>query len=238
MPSHPHEVTPYEDPAAAMVRLARLLGQLRRRLGLRGPAGEAAPARVISSVAELRRQLRYVDLNAPRDGWVACPAAWVWSTHRDVIGAVVDPWVTATRVAAALDDREPGFVSRYHAYVSANPSCRVDGTPLPLPAAPREFPDIPLERIAQAAAAATRASLDALCRPTPKRTLFVHLAREQGWTSRRLLARRCECSVSTLDRVAARNALHLLPAGRLCLGSRRLLTTPQPWPRGLYAPRI
>ena len=135
MPDHPHVVTPHEDPGAAVVRLHRLLGQLGRKLGLGERAGIAAPARVVDSVAELSRQLRYVGLNAPRKGLVECPLAWPWSSHRDAVGAIADPWIPASRLAAALGDGKPRFVERYHAYVSADPSCDVAGTPAHVPAA-------------------------------------------------------------------------------------------------------
>lgn len=135
MPDHPHLVIPTEDAEAAAARLARLLGQLGRRLGVLGRAGRVAAPEPIRSVATLARHVRYVALNPCRAGFASCPLAWPWSTHRDVVGACLDPWVTASRLALALQTTPIGFAARHHGYVSADPHVNVEGTPLPRPAA-------------------------------------------------------------------------------------------------------
>jgi hypothetical protein len=226
MPDHPHVVTPASSPAEALARLNRLLGHLGRRLGVGPGAGRGATPRVIESPRELARQVRYLGLNAPRAGLVRCPSAWLWSTHRDLLGATVDPWISLERLAAALGDHKPGFVGRFHAYCSADPSCAVAGTPLPVAALPQTSPSVPLEWVAEAAAAATRRPVEDVGRAGPTRALFVALAREQGWQGAKLLAQRCNCTTRTIRRLAAQIDPARLPAGRLCLGDVRLRDRP------------
>jgi hypothetical protein len=226
MPDHPHLVGPLADPAAARVRLNRLLGQLARKLGI-GFLGEAAEPTLIASPQKLLRDLRYVALNPPRAGLVDDPLAWWFSTHRDVIGAIIDPWVDARRLAAALGRRTAGFASWYHRYVSADPSVRVDGTPMPRAALPTAITRVPLARIGRAVAAATRARPEAIRSKGVHRDLFVALAREQGWRSTSALASACACSTRAIQRSATRD-VDLDPA-RLCLGDHRLLRGVPKW---------
>ena len=101
MPDHPHLLMPSADAEADRRRLARLLGQLARRLGVRGQASIAPPPELIRPGIVLARQVRYIALNPCRKRLRRCPLAWRWSTHRDVIGATVEPWVTDRRLPLA-----------------------------------------------------------------------------------------------------------------------------------------
>jgi hypothetical protein len=231
MPDHPHVATPLRDPAAARIRLNRLLGQLARRLGLRY-VGEAAEPTLIRDRAKLLRDVRYIGLNPPREGLASDPLAWLFSTHRDVVGATTDPWVDARRLARALGRPYRDFLAWYHAYVSADPSVSVAGTPLPRPTSPSEFTRIPLGRIAAAAAAATRSRPEEIRTTGLTRRLFVGLAREQGWRSTETLARACACSPRTIQRISH---VDVSPA-RLCLGDPRLLRGVLRWPASLRDP--
>jgi hypothetical protein len=222
MPDHPHIVVPADEPEAARLRLARLLGQLGRRLGIRGRVADTPAPAPIRERGVLARQVRYVALNPCRAGYVACPLAWRWSTHRDVLGASVDPWVTASRLAAALDDAPRGFAARHHAYVSGDPHARVAGTPLPVAAAPSMLSRYGLRDLAEAATAATRCSMQAIRGPGASRALFVALAYEQGWGHASRLAEICGCSRSTIHRLRDGVDAQALAAARLCLGDARL----------------
>lgn len=222
MPDHPHLVLASAAPEREHSRLARLLGQLGRRTGVRGQASEVPPAEPIRGGPALARHVRYVALNPCRRGLVTCPLAWPWSTHRDVIGATVDPWVTASRLAAALGGAWQGFASRHHAYVSADPHAHVAGTPMPTPAAPTLMPAVGLRSIAEASAAALRVSGMSLRRSGGARALFVALAIDQGWTHVGRLAEVCGCSRRTIHRCAAAVDPAALHAARLCLGDARL----------------
>jgi len=149
MPDHIHLVV--DAGKRGRERLRRCLGQFGRWFPGRW---EPAPAPVpIHGLRKLRRQVRYVVLNPCRAGMVDDPLSWLWSTHRDVMGASSAPWVTPERLARALGERVEGFAERHHAYVSADPSAAVAGTP---PPRPRAVLDADLPSVARAAALSTR----------------------------------------------------------------------------------
>jgi hypothetical protein len=226
MPDHPHLLTLARELDEARRALNRVLGALARKLGVRH-IGEASPPSLVPNRQKLARDLRYVALNPPRAALVQDPLAWVFSTHRDIVGATVDPWVDARRIARALGRPLAGFVAAYHHYVSADPSVDVAGTALPRPAAPTDIARFPLARIARAAAAATRTRPEQIRDVGLMRELFVHLAREQGWRDLETLARACACSTRTIRRIEARPVD--LDAARLCLGDGRLLRGVPRW---------
>lgn len=219
MPDHPHVVTPLEDPDAARMRVNRLLGHLARRVGARY-LGEAAAPSLIADRQKLARDLRYVALNPPRAKLVADPLEWLFSTHRDVVGASIDPWIDATRLSRALGRREDDFVASYHRYVSSDPSVKVGGTPPPQPAIASNLPRFALDTIARAAAASTRTPIEAIRNTSLTRDVFVGLAREHGWRSWDALASACACSTRAIRRSAEHDTD--LTAARLCLGDARL----------------
>ena len=166
--------------------------------------------------------------------------------YRDVMGAVVDPWVDAARLAGALSVPVVGFRERWHGYVSADPSVHVAGTPVPMPALPCVVAQVPLQTIILAATTACRAPLDAIRIKGPARTLFVQLASEQGWRSSSQLAELCACTPRAIRGLREHPDLSLLEPGRLCLGDPRLLpqsgtssplTTVRPPERPLFGRR-
>ncbi len=222
MPDHPHIVTPSYDPEADRVRLARLLGHFGRRFGVGGRVAEVPAPAPIRERLVLARQIRYVALNPCRADLVACPLAWLWSTHRDVIGASVDPWVTVARLAAALERPTNGLARHHHAYVSGDPHARTDGTPLPVAAPPSVLSKYGLRDVAEAATAATRSPLRSIRMSGPTRALFVALAYEQGWGRPPRLAQICACTKSTIHRLRTEVDPQHLAAARLCLGDARL----------------
>jgi hypothetical protein len=219
MPDHIHlvaAVTSAEE--VARRRLAVALGKL-------GPWWHAVPPPALIPNAEhLRRQIRYVSLNPCRARLVHDPLSWLWSTHRDVVGATVDPWVGAKRVAAALGRSPRGFAEAHHAYVSGDPAVTVEGTPFPRPVPSRSVPTVALGRVWAAAAAATRSSPAAIERRTLTRRLFVQLAFDQGWRNATLLARLCQTSRRAVYYALTPPLTVALSAARLCLGDARLLT--------------
>ncbi|HEY3356624.1 MAG TPA: hypothetical protein VGQ83_25460 [Polyangia bacterium] len=176
----------------------------------------------VRNLRHLRRDVRYLALNPCREGLCRDPLSWLWSTHRDVMGAVADPWVTADRLAAALRLPRDGFSRAQHAYVAGDPTVQVGGTPAPTPAPARDTPVVALEAVAVAAAAALRLPAAAVATDRTARRLFVQLARHQGWRDTGLPARRCgvgRWEVGHLARQPARG----LEAARLCLGDERLV---------------
>ena len=238
MPDHFHLIVALVAAAATALRqhVGALLSGLTRsgvgglsglsRGGLGGPRRtlwEPVPPPVpVPDVHHLRRQVRYLALNPCRAHLCRDPLSWIFSTHRDVVGAVVDPWVTATRLAAALGASPDGFAAAHHAYVAADPTVQVAGTPPPRAAPGRESPVVPLEAVAAAAAAALRLPPDAVGTRAAGRRLFVHLARHQGWRESGVLAKRCRVLPRQIRRLWGQPAQGL-DAARLCLGDRRLV---------------
>ncbi|HEY3354738.1 MAG TPA: hypothetical protein VGQ83_15905, partial [Polyangia bacterium] len=148
MPDHFHLLVDIADPDGVRRRLGAVLSGLtrsepygRRRRRLWDPVPTPDPVR---NLRHLRRDVRYLALNPCREGLARDPLSWVWSTHRDVMGAVADPWVTADRLAAALRLPARGFTPAHHAYVAADPTVHVAGTPAPTPAPARDVPVVAL----------------------------------------------------------------------------------------------
>jgi hypothetical protein len=233
MPTHLHVIAEIVSAAPARLRLARMLGAFSR---WHSPSGED-PLRwnpvprpePVAGPEHLRRWLRYVALNPCRDKLVRDPLEWLWSTHRDVVGAVAEPWVAAPRLARLLDENARSFAESFHRYVSSDKACDARGTPAPRPPRPSECARFPLERIMTAAAAATRQPLEAARTRGPTRTAFIQLAVRQGWTDARVLARACGVTTRGIRNLRATESPDLVAAAALCLGDDRLLS---PWRAG------
>jgi hypothetical protein len=227
MPNHLHQMVGAASANALRRRMAALLSGLTRS-GLCGPerlVWQTVPEpKPVEDVRKLRRDVRYVALNPCRARLCADPLEWLWSTHRDVTGAVADPWVTAERLAAALQIAPRGFAAKHHAYVSGDPTVRVDGTPPPIAAPKRESALYPLEAVAAAAAAALRQPIEAITSRPEARRLFVQLAQHQGWRDARMLARRCGLQPWQVFHLLRQPAPGL-DAARMCLGDRRFTRT-------------
>jgi len=224
MPNHGHLITPAESAVEARQRMVGVLSGTRRSAGGSHLRWEelAMPQEIPDSTKHLPRQLRYVWLNPSRDGLVDDPLSWLWSTYRDVHGAVVDPWTPAPRVAAALRRPLRGFEQWLHGYVSADPSVDVRGTPYPRPARPSSVPRISLGRIAAAASVAHRVAPDALTRRTDARATFLDLSRACGWKDARATAQMARMSRNAIWS-RARVGMAPPPPAWLCLGDDRLL---------------
>ena len=213
MPNHFHLVAAEASAEAALEKLRAVISGVRRSTVGRALQWErtSLPS-VIPDRSHLRRQLRYVALNPCRAGLASDPLAWLWSTHRDLVGAVVEPWVATEAVARALQTSAIGFGARHHAYVSSDPSVAVDGTPFPIAATASARDAYPLDTILSAARAATRASPEAIRTRTPARMLFLDLARATGWRNAKLVGETCAAGMSTV-RSRAQKACAPPPAG-------------------------
>lgn len=207
MGNHIHLIVPDGDPWPT---LCRVLGSLEG-----WPYGRPPPPEVAADRVKIRRDIRYVLLNPCRAEIATDPLQWVWSTHRDLVGAVRDPWVDAGALARLGID---------HAYVSGDPSVAVAGTPAPVAA--RRGWNQPLARIASAAMAATRCGPDDLRRRTEARTVFLQLARANGWPRATLLAELCGVQRAAVHRAWRRP--DVTAEAQLCLGDDRLLARLQP----------
>jgi hypothetical protein len=224
MPSHPHLMTVSEDVEASWRSFKNVISGLRRSSnpGAQIRWEPLGPADILSDAQKVNRMTRYLALNPCRKGLVDDPLRWPWSTHRDVVGAIADPWVDADRLARVLERRGGDFANELHAYISSDPSVCVTGTPFPRPAQPTSLAEQPLEALAAAAAAATRATPADIQRRSPTQALFVQLAARHGWHDTGRLASLCGISPRTVQRYRGRVDRASLAAADLCLGDERL----------------
>jgi hypothetical protein len=218
MPDHVHNILDVRHPNRARTTLARLLGATSRHHTPDAHWSTAEPE-VIPNVQHLRRQVRYVHLNPCRANYVTDPLAWIRSTHRGAIGAEVDPWVRADRLAPTLERSTDGFGEWFHEYVSGDPSVDPAGSCFPKPAPARVVPVVPLDSVIRAAFIAQPWS-----GVSAKRRLAVQFAKHQGWTDTRLIAKALRVSMQTVRQAAAlRPDSAALRAAAYCLGDARLL---------------
>lgn len=223
MPDHAHVIAPAESARDARTRLAAALSGLKRsRVGAHMEWQPTTPPPEIPDQKHLMRQIRYVALNPTRSRYVSDPLAWLWSTHRDVCGAVVDPWVTPDRLARALGEPTTGFARSFHAYVSSDPSVAVAGTAFPIAARPSNAPWTGLGQMLAATCAAHRVLPTSIRFRGEPRTTFLDMARMSGCIDRRALRAVTGASRVTLWRHAMRTAA-VHEAAWLCLGDARLL---------------
>ena len=216
MPDHLHLIVEVPDPASARRRLSKILAVAAVRAGVRHLFERVAEPQALPPGKHLERSVRYLHLNPCRAGLVADPLAWPWSTHRGLVGAEVDPWVTPASLASALGRPVRGLSEWLHRYVSSDPSVEIGGTATPTPASSAELPSTTLEAIRAAVLAATPWST-----PSARRSEVVRLAAHQGWSDSRLIARVSGLSLRSAQRLAVDRREPSLPV-RVCLGDVRL----------------
>lgn len=228
MPNHLHLVTPARCADAARRTLAALLGALARSGGVRrGIRFEPVPPVLLQDdPLTIARQTRYAALNPLRRGLVTDPLAWEWSTHRDVVGAVARPWVTAPRLADALGRAREGFARWWHRYVAREDDAADDATTFPLPAPFTRFAAAPLEDVARAVAHSMRAGVADVHRRGPVRDLFLVVAPLVGWDWPALLADYCDITPRAVQKSFHRQPPVAIEAALLCLGDPRLRAAP------------
>jgi REP element-mobilizing transposase RayT len=231
-PDHVHVITPGDDRDAARRRLVRAVSGATWGLG-RGVWLPTGLPKVIPNAKHLQRQVRYVHLNPCRDGLVDDPARWLWSTHRDVIGATLDPWVTPARLRPALGWSPDGFRQRFHHYVSADPSVDVRGTPLPRALEIRRGSVPDLDTVVAAVAAATRLPPQSALSTPRTRRLALSLAVGTGWDDSRVLCEYFGVSRYTVSRTTGLLDGAAMESLLLVLGDDRLLA---PAPRRTVVP--
>ena len=203
---------------AAKIRLGGILSGLTRTASKRVFEPVPEPEEVANGL-HLERLVRYVHLNPCRAKLTRDPLSWPWSTHRGLLGAELNPWVSEQTLGKVLGRPSRGLGTWLHGYVSGDPSVDVSGTPPPVPCAPREVCNVPLDAIRRAAFAATPWSP-----PTIRRRLVVQLALHQGWRDTNAIAHAAGLSTRTVRRIAMEPSdPALLRAAQLCLGDSRLL---------------
>ena len=115
MPDHWHLVVAADGSSDATLRLGRVLSgftRWSRHTRLWNPIGDG---RLFANLQHLERHVRYVHLNPCRASLVGDPLEWPWSTHRGVLGAEHDAWISAgrgARVCRGAGRCTPGGVQR------------------------------------------------------------------------------------------------------------------------------
>ena len=232
MPNHLHLVTPDRGLRGSR-SIGRLLAGASRgsaRWSGKGRWWETVePPELLSSRDKVMRMVRYAWLNPCRP-WrhrshavrlVDDPLAWSWSTLRDSIGAVADPWVPAERVAVAFgwplgdDVRE-----RLHAYAARDDHVAVEARVFPRRPSRVAVPVGSLSEIMNAALAATRAPAEALRERTAARRVAIGLCYRQGWSHPAQLAPLFEVHPNTVCRIARSASEEEVEAAALCLDAR------------------
>lgn len=234
MPNHLHMVAPDRGEKGAR-RLRRILAAAGPACGQQAPFKPVDPPRPLTSADKLQRSVRYAWLNPCRP-WkyrdreielVDDPLHWWWSTLRDTIGAVTDPWVPADRLARALGwSPTPDVARRLHAYATHDDHVASEARAFPEPVAPSALPEGSIADALEAALQATRSPRDDLRRKTATRRVGVGLLYRQGWTFPSRLAPHFGVHSSTISRIAATAAPHETQAAARCLDPR--LRSPSP----------
>jgi hypothetical protein len=136
----------------------------------------------------LLRSARYIHLNPCRAGLAKDPLEWEWSTHRDLVGAVANPWLDLARLRELWRNPAQDFARSFHEYVSSDPSVKVAGTPLPeLKGEPKLAAT--LERVGEAVLQVLRAPNGALRKKgAPARVLAAQVAERLGARDQRAIA--------------------------------------------------
>ena len=214
-------VLPPDQPEERRRALSGTLSWVKRRFGLRaGQWGRVRPGRPLEDAVELGRIIQRCALAPVRLGLVADPLEWTWSTHRDLVGAVAEPWVTPDRLAAAMARPVEGFVEGFQIEVSG----RLDHGPTPAPLRLALGQPLPLETVERAAEIATRGARGAVHRVGLARTLFVHLAVAHGHSDRVELADTVGVTPRAIGHILHRGVSPVaFEAGRACLADPRLL---------------
>jgi REP element-mobilizing transposase RayT len=157
MPDHVHLLARADAPAQEIKRhFAEALGKAsqvqRRRIWAPIPEPGAIPDH-----RHFARTLRYILLNPCRERLAADPLQWEWSTHRDMLGTVLDPWVTANEVAKVLRSGPKEAPREIHRYVSSDPTVSLIGTPFPRAPGPEDRFVVSLRTLTDCIAQMTRA---------------------------------------------------------------------------------
>lgn len=234
MPDHLHLVAPERTDGARV--LGRVVRRVTRPLGrdaARWWAPVPEPER-LSSRDKLMRTVRYVWLNPCRP-WrhggrslrlTEDPLSWTWSTLRDTLGIVLDPWTPAAAVAKAFAwDHDWRLRERIHAYATADEHVAEAARAFPglaVGAGPTTFA---LEDILEAALAATREPAGALRRKTRARRIAVGLAYRFGWGRPKQLAGHLDVHPNTVCRIATRARPAEIDVAAQCLDRRLHLRT-------------
>lgn len=222
MPNHAHLGLLTEDPTADRLRLSKVLSGHSRRYFPGKQVWSPIEINPISDVKMLFRVTRYIQLNPCRDRLTDDPVRWEWTTHRDLVGAVSDPWLDLPRLQRLWGATGERFRREFHRYVSDDSSVKIGGTPVPVAA--KSSIIAPMDRIRDAVLAAERARELGV----DSRRRVALLAERMGSPDREELARALDCSRWTVQR-DLRTPVNQRDED--CLrAATRILSDPRLWP--------
>ncbi len=178
---------------------------------------------VVRDRNHLYKTVSYILRNPLAEDGVDEPLRWLWSTLRDVVGAVVDPWVSVPDLAAAMGRRTEGFERWFLEWVTVGPGGEPGSVRVPVPAVPTAVPRMGLDDLLAAVEAATRCDRRDVRRKRLVRWLFVALARRQGWRDVRALGHVAGVHPRSIYRIGQQPPRRVLEAVERCLGDARLL---------------
>ena len=119
MPEHLHLLIPRSRDA--VWKLGGVLRGISRHLSVRSTWENIPPPRDVADQQHLQRTTRYILLNPCRRKIVNDPLLWEFSTHRDLLRMLAQPWVTADHLRRNLGWATNQFRKKFHDYV-----CRED----------------------------------------------------------------------------------------------------------------
>lgn len=232
MPHHVHMVAPDGGLVDTRV-LGKLLSAVARaspRWTGRGRWWEPVEAPgALPTTDKVMRVTRYAWLNPCRP-WsyrghriqlTGDPLRWSWSTLRDTVGAIADPWVPAERLAVAFgwaigDD----LAERLHTYATRDDHVGLEARSFPVRRPTRPAPSCTVDAILRAALATTRLPPEALRQRTAARRVAAGLAYDQGWSHPRQLAPVLDVHPKTAPRLARSASPGEVRAAAPCLEPR------------------
>jgi hypothetical protein len=211
MPNHLHLLVEGD----AVERVSTLRAILNNHGGV-GQWEPVPPPVTFTDRQKTQRQIRYVFLNPCRAKLCEHPLEWLWSTHRDLVGAVINPWVPPSRVLSALGMKRLPWL---HRYVVKDPDVLVRRLDLPLSVRRTAISVHPLADVLLAAALAARD-----CGRPALRHTSVLLAFDQGWTRCGLLAQTLGITTRQVNRLAKKSGAGRLLAARIVLDDTALMS--------------
>lgn len=217
MPNHFHLILPAQENSRNLTRFLISVSRQQKILNLWQPTPKPS---IIPDRQHLRRHIRYIALNPCRKDLCRDPLEWMWSTYREFVGATIE---RPALLAEALGVSKHTFPVQFHSYVSADPAVNVEGTKFPKNVPPRAMPQESIGEILCAAAAALRTPTLDVAKKGQLRSLFIHMARRQGWRQTRILAEICRITPQAVrDILRHKLSPEYLDAAALCLGDKRL----------------
>lgn len=227
MPNHLHLIVKTDSTSRERLKISGIASRFSRVFYSTQKIWEPVPEpEIIPDRFHLQRQIRYVHLNPCRKKLVDDPLKWEFSTHRDWLGLSYSPLVRD-------DIRKSVFqtfnIARFHSYVSSDPSCKVDGTPLPSSLTKTTPIEVnhrtaSLNCIFKSVLISQHQTTEALKNRSLARVTAIHIAAESKEFYPTLLAKELGCARQSIYKILKRpKNLMAINAAKHILSDQRLL---------------